>query len=365
MPETFSEKHPTLQMAWDATSLKALQFCPRNYQLSVLERWGSDSVHKSFGKYLAKGLEIFWKERLNGATIEEALVPAVREIGLLTLNPDGSQWGGQFVTSWHCLGETPYKNDKGNHAKCPFSHKGKWFPGEASDICGRCGSECETVVRYEPDSPLKHRISLIRAIIWYGLSQPDVLTDGLTPFLFENGKPSVEFSFYLPLDMHAYTGETYALCGHMDLVVHFGEETWVQDTKSTGHALDQRFWRGYHPETQFDIYDSVGGIIFQSMNFKGTIVDAIQLTSDGVNIVRRPMPSSEDQRAETWDDVKEWIRLAEQYARADYWPMNKRNCWLCEFNEICALPRSQREWTLKANPKFVQRPARWNPAQER
>jgi hypothetical protein len=125
----FSAHNPKLQIGVDATSLKSYQFCPRRYQYEHIENWRRQSVDLDFGLFIADSLEIYQKGRLAGLSKTDALLPALRYAFTATWNADGTQWGGEYVTQWHCLGETKYNNEKGNLAMCPFALVGGWLLG--------------------------------------------------------------------------------------------------------------------------------------------------------------------------------------------------------------------------------------------
>lgn len=374
--KAFSDINPALQIVWDASSLKSVQFCPRHYQYNNLEGWQVDKVDLVYGRLIASALELYQKARLDGKTkteatlaavrwaLEETWYPEVEEAHDLGEHHDVSvQWGGRYETLWKCEGTTPYKNDKGNRAKCPFAFERSWFPGDPPAVCGVCRSGIKTERRYVPDDDKKNRHSLIRAIIWYADDQPEELEEGLYPYTFPNGQKAVELSGKLPLPYSAQsTGERYVLAYNFDYIGVFGQELFIVDNKTTTKSLNDKFFNGYSPDTQFDTYDMIGSLVFPAIEIKGTLVDAIQVMVGGVEFGRRPFYKTEEQREEHLADLQSWLEAAEGYAVRRYWPMNKRSCWLCPFSKVCSLPPSQREGYLKSN---FTKGERWNPARER
>lgn len=367
----WSEHNPDLQIAWDASSLKNYQFCPRYYQLTNLEGWRGDSTDLMFGRFVASGLELYHKARLDGSTREEAVIIAIKEIMTETWFEDkdefGSvvqerQWGGHFETMWKCEGTTKYKNQKGNAAKCPFSHKGKWFPGDAPDICVECQSGIRTDRRYIPDSPNKHRISLIRTIIWYGLSQPEDIDDGYRPYVFPDGTKAVELSGRLPLPWKNSYGEQYMLTYNLDHIGQFGTELFIGDNKTTKKTLNDAFFNGYNPDTQFDTYDVIASVAYPDLDMAGVLCEGIQLLVSGVEFGKRIYYKTEEQREEHLNDMHHWFLDAELSAIQGYWRMNKRNCWLCPMSGVCSKPASQRQSILEAR---FEKQERWDPLQQR
>jgi len=371
MSQMWSEHNPKLQVFWDATSLDAFAFCPRHYQYSIIEGWRGSAVDLEFGGYMASALERYQKARLAGASREAALMPVLHWLLAETWNEDGSQWGGEWETFWRCTGTEPYKNAKGNRAKCPFSHKGKWFPMPTpGDECGECGSPLETEFQYVPGDDKKHRINLLRAMIWYVEDQPEDMDDGLQPYVFPDGTPAVELSWKLPFGDKNRYGEDYYLAGHIDYIGRFGNEIGPVDNKTTGHTLNGGFFAKYAPSTQFDTYDVAAQALYASrgLDMDWIAVDAIQLMKDTVRTGRHFYRKDAAQREEHLRDLGYLIRRAEDCAEdtapggsKGYWPMEKRNCWICPFKKVCAETPRRRESVLKDT--FVLQ--HWDPTEER
>lgn len=361
-PDTYSKEVPKLQLAWDATSFKAVQFCPRYYQYTVLEGWQADSVHLEFGRFVADGFERYQKLRLDGYSKEDALLRVTRQALEETWNEDGSQWGGYYEEQWKCEGTEKYKNEKGNRAKCPFAFEAAWFPGEPPSVCGSCGSGIHTERRYVANDSKKNRLTLLRALIWYGLDQPDVLEDGLKPYVFPNGQKAVELSGRMPLPYKAYTGEDYILTWNFDYIGDFGGEIFIVDNKTTTKSLNDKYFSQFSPDTQFDTYAMVGSIAFPSLKVRGTLVDAVSLSVSGVEFGRRPFYKDEDQNGEHLKDLGVWLAVAETYAKLDYWPMNKRSCWLCPFAGACSQSPKMRQGYMNST---FHKHERWDPLRQR
>lgn len=387
----FSAHNPNLQIVWDASSLKSYQFCPRHYQYANLEGWREPSVHLEFGGFLASALERFQKARLDGKSREDALVVAVRWLLEATYYPGTScdmgvgcnetglcyaeyaghpekcgrydtQWGGRYETMWKCEGTETYKNEKGNRAKCPFAFAAFWAPDDPPDICPYCRSNIRTARVYVPDDPKKNRQTLVRSLIWYGLDQPEKLEDGLRPYVFPDGTRAVELSGKLPFPYVNRYGEQYVLSWNLDYVGAFGNENFIVDNKTTSKTLNDKFFQQYAIDTQFDTYDMVGSIAYPTLRIRGTLVDAVQIMAGGTETGRRPYYKTEAQREEHFNDLGYWFKRAEEDAVAGYWPMNKRNCWLCPFSKVCSQDPSMRHGYLEA--AFTKQ-TRWDPTHER
>lgn len=383
-PSMFSEGNPQLQVVWDSTSLKQLMFCPRSYQLSIIEGWRQPgAVDLEFGVLFASAIEEFKKGRLEGLPKDAALLRSLKRVVEESWipggdsgncpcpdgcngceHPHGRPWGGHYAEQWRCTGTEPYKNKKGNKAKCPWSHKGKWFPEPAPSICGECGSATETHRHWLPTDKVKNRVSLVRAVIWYIEEQPEDMDQaGLKPYAFPDGRPAVELSFKIPLDLKTPFGESYILAGHMDSIMETsdGTERFITDNKTTKKPMGKAFFAGYNPSVQVQLYDIAGSILYPSLNIRGVAIEGAQILSDGARFGIQPFPQTEAQREESLTNILDWIKIAEGYAMKGHWPMATANCWLCPFKSICSKDPEVREMFLRAD--FEVR--KWNPLEER
>lgn len=361
----FTTKLPKLQRALDATSLNAVQFCPRYYQQSIIDGWrerGNNDLE--FGGFFASAVETYKKARLEGKTKHDATLLSLRYAIEATWSEEHGYWSGTYETAWRCTGTEPYRNSKGNRAKCPWSHKGEWFPEPSPDVCGSCGSKTEVQRQWVPCCT-KDRYALVRLVAAYCDAQPASTDEGgLFPIAFpdEQSTPAVELSFRYPLPWMTPDGEPYIACGHIDSLVQFGGENFIADNKTTTKTLNKRYWDTYSPNTQVDLYDLTGSVLWPGLELQGVIIEGAQITKTvgaqtGLGIMRR----SEAQREEFLRDLEYWISQLEHFAVNDYWPMNRRNCWICSFKQVCSAEPDRREAILAEN--FDKR--HWNPLEER
>jgi hypothetical protein len=353
---------PTLQRAWDATSLNALMFCPRSYQYSILGGWRQeDNEHLEFGAFFATAVEIYKKARLKGDDKEQGTLKAVRYAIERTWDRATGPWSGSYETAWRCVGDKPFKNEKGNKAKCPNSRAHLWFTGEGPDVCGSCGGTTETK-RQWVTARGKDRYNLVRLVCAYCDNQPDNASDGPFPIAFPDGTPAVELSFQVPLPYQTPDKDPFLLCGHMDSIMAFGGENFVDDNKTTGKTLNKKYWASFSPNTQVDTYDLCGNVLWPELQLKGMLIEGAQITkTQGVKMGYGIMRRTEAQREEWLKEIGYWLSEAEMFAKENYWPMNRRNCWLCQFAEVCAKDPDKREMYL--HEAFVQK--QWNPLEER
>ena len=196
------------QFAWDSTSLKNSVSCPRYYQFTNLEGWRSQtrSAHLEFGGHYAKALERFHKLRAAGREYWDA----AREVLQLLL-----------VETW-------------NH---DLDAKGNRIPGtgQAADWMHNT----------------KTRDTLVRSVIWY---LHHFENDSMETVVLDNGKAAVELSFTLELD-----GE-FIYCGHMDRLVSFAGDVYVQDQKAQPLSENILTPGGWRPLGSLAVGDLVIGV---------------------------------------------------------------------------------------------------------
>lgn len=144
--------------------------------------------------------------------------------------------------------------------------------------------------------------------------------------------------------------------------MQFGGENWISDNKTTTKTLGQRYWATYSPNTQVDLYDLTGSVLWPALNIQGVMIEGAQVTKTqgpelGIGLVRR----DDEQREEFLNELEYWLNQAEHFADEDYWPMNRRNCFLCPFKVVCSLTPHKRQ--AKLDEVFEKR--HWNPLEER
>lgn len=355
--------HPTiphLQVAWDSSSLGPLMRCPREYQLRIIEGWrpSGGNVHLTFGRLNAGAAEVYKKSRLEGMGKEIATLRAMEWAIVHSWDPTSGPFGGSYEEQWRCTGTTPYKNAKGNKAKCPWSHSGQWFPLPAPEPCS-CGSATETVRHWVAEDQYKDRPHLIRLVVGWCDSQPE--EGGIELVQFPNGTPAVELSWSLLLPFTAQDGHRHVLCGHFDTIDRLGNEHFISDNKTTKKALAPQYWAQYSPNVQVDTYNLAGAVLYPALDIKGVRIDAAQVLTEGVRFGSRNFYVSEEKNEEYLEELKHYLTRAEEYAVAGHWPMNRTACLICPFKSVCSLDPSRREDHLKAH--FVKE--HWNPLEER
>lgn len=324
-----------IQHSWDSTSLGLLKECPRKYQYSIIEGWRSQgsNIHLTFGSIYHSSLELYDKLRLQPLNHDEALQQVV--VHALT-----ESWIDQPNSS----GETI---------------RGPWTT----------------------DDPNKNRDTLLRSIIWYLDQFGD--NDTAKTITLENGKPAVELSFKFELDWGPNYSSTfkkawdenstelktlplnelfksdqqnYVLCGHLDRIVDYAGSVFVMDRKTTKTTLSPTYFNQYEPDNQMSLYSFASKVIFNSP-VKGVIIDAAQVAVGFTRFDRGVTYRTNDQINEWLGDMKIYLRQAEEYALANYWPMNDKSCFMCQFRRVCSRDPAVRDITLRSEFKKEY----WNP----
>lgn len=322
-----------VQYAWDSTSLGWLKTCPRLYQYFMVEGWSSkyESVHLRFGIEYHAALHDYELSRQAGIPHDDAVFDTINALLIRT---------------------------------------GDFRPNEETH--GKAGK-------------YKSRENLIRTVIWY-LDKFE--HDKAETFILDNGKPAVELSFRFELDWGPITAETfkdtpdggqfltgngqpYLLCGHLDRVVTFNDELFTMDRKTTTSTPSSWYFTQYEPDNQMTLYTLASQIVLGSP-IKGVIIDAAQIALDFSRFGRGFTYRTKDQIEEWLHDLRYWLGKAEEYATANYWPMNDKACNNfrseasgqvgCPFREVCSKSPQVRKEFLKSG---FERNERWNPLKAR
>jgi len=305
---SFSPRLPNLQLAWDSTSYNALDKCPRFYQHSIIEgRTGAHiNAHLKFGTIFHGATELYARNRAEGLGHDQSLTESLRYA---------------IVETWNPILRRPWASEE----------------------------------------PTKTRNTLFRSIVWYLDQFKD---DSLRTLILANGKPAVEFSFRFDTGLRTTNDEPLLLCGHIDRIVEWNDEMWITDRKTTKNELDENYFKQFNPHNQVSIY-SIAGIVALGETIRGLIIDGCQILVTGSRFRRQPIPNSDDLLEEWMKDFEIKTRQAEEYARENYWPMNRQSCghgrFQCQFRPVCSSEPSMRPDLLEA--LYVRRT--WDPLQPR
>lgn len=208
---------------------------------------------------------------------------------------------------------------------------------------------------FEDFTKEKNRFTLVRSVVWYYSNQR------LPKIVSLDGKPLIEASFRFALDLRSHTDENFGLCGHLDGICEEPTgDIFVNERKTTKSYLTSDYWAGFSPDTQISVYTLASRVVYP-FNVKGVIVDALSTTENFSEFASMPIERGPDVLEEFQRDLEITLRIADQYAKAGYWPKNEASCRLCPFKSICSRPPVVREEWLAA--EFIKRP--WNPLEER
>lgn len=193
----------------------------------------------------------------------------------------------------------------------------------------------------------KDRQTLIRSIVWYLEEYKD---DPCKTYILKDGRAAVEltFSFDYKPDI--------TFCGHLDRVVEFAEDFYIQDQKTTGASMGSYYFKRFTPDNQMSLYTAAGQIMWQ-LPVKGVMIDAAQIAV-GFTRFERGFAFRTSEQTEEWLVDAEWhIHNIWQATLKNQWPQNDSACQKyggCQFISICSKSPQVREDFLKTN--FEKRP---------
>ncbi len=295
---SFSPINTKLQLFWDSVSLGALKTCPRFYEYAIIEGWepkGQRNVHLEFGIWMHSGREHYYHSRAQGQDHETSLGLALHYV---------------LLGTWNKVLKRPWTSD----------------------------------------DPNKNRGTLIRSLCWY---LDHWQNDPMETLILADGTPAVELSFRYDTGLRATsTSEPIMLCGHLDRVGQLAGQTWLSDLKSTKHTIKgfsaAEYFAQFSPDNQMSLYDIAGKVVY-SLPVAGLMVDAVQVAATFTRFHRSPISRNDSQREEWFQSFAVYVKAAENYAEANFWPMNDKACFRCHFRPICARPPGARQMWLEAD----------------
>lgn len=289
-----------VQTAWDATSLTAAHTCSRYYYYSLIRgiQPKTTSVHLLFGAIYASALELFYKTRAKGHSIDEATIEMVRHA---------------MLESW----------DEENGVPMFF------------------------------DSTEKTRFTLLRSLVWYVEEFADESDAQIKTHHLENGDAAVEVSFSINVD------NDILLCGHLDRVVDYGDILYVMDQKTTKSALSNYYFSGFDLDNQMSLYPWAGQMLFGTP-VSGVIIDAAQITPNFTNFARGFTTRSKPQLDEWYEETMGTIERMQKQTYENFFPRNLTACGNyggCKFKHLCSVAPRAREAYIKSDYA----PHNWDP----
>lgn len=304
---------PDLPKAWDSTMLGLLKECPRKFEYVILKGWQPNgfAAHLAFGIAYHKALEEYARDMASGDEHETAVEKAI----FFCLNYGTRDEAGNFH---------PYD--------AQFTRE-----------------------------PTKTRDTLLMAVVWY---LEHFRNDPAKTYILRNGKPAVELSFKINLDLQTPDGDPFILAGHLDRVVTLGDDIYFMDRKTSKNQLSHRFWRQFTPNNQMSLYYAATQSVL-AKPARGGIIDAVELGVSYARFARQTIHRTAGQQREWLQDTYHWITQAMQYATDGYWPMNDKSCSSyggCPFQSICARDPKVRQSFLEHEGYHKRQ---WNPLESR
>ena len=352
--------------------------CAHRYQLGMIKGWRprENGIDVAFGSWVHLGIETFYRMVIeNGMSHDDALKRACLAVieaswrvevdpNDPTCPPQEGPMFGQYLDAWHCLGDVKgYKNEKGNPAKCPYSHVGKFFDGHGPDRCGKCGGTIERVTRWVPESKAKDRYNALRAVAWY----VDEMRDSHLKPVSIGSVPLVEC--HATVHGTDDEGRPFKFVMNFDAIKAFGDELFIADYKTTGMTMGKLYFSRFQPNMQADAYGALAPLArlrgFEEMalleGISGVVIEGMQVLVSGVRFGAQLFRMPDAYKKEVQEDIVRDINLAWAYAEKlgpdVAWPRNRSACTLCPFKIVCAAAPEHREAILAEH--FERR--RWNP----
>lgn len=325
-PSPFDENG--LQYAWNSTSIKLSQECLYKYKLIMLDGWQSPtlSLHLRFGLHYASALEEFHKAMALGVPRDEALIDIIADTMVVTWDYEKCETceGTGRALIMRCEGGQPYQRED----DCPDCNGTGDVPGSGT--------------AWETDDSAKNRPNLIRSIIWYLDHFED---DNTKTIILADGSAAVEHSLIVPVD------NDLLFTGHLDRLVDYAHNIYVQDQKTTKTTISQRYFEGYSPDTQMSIYTFMAKAAL-SIPVHGVMIDAAQIAVGFTRFERGFTFRSPTQLNEWYDNTMLDIERARAATREKHFPMNPTACGNyggCMFRRACSRSPEVRSQFLKAD----------------
>jgi hypothetical protein len=361
-----------LQHTYDSVSLKLLQGCLRKYHLKLVEGWQETETPPAlaFGRDLHTCLETYHKCRAHGLDHETATRRVARLAMLLgerLVSLDTTRTKETLVRSvvWYLL---EFENDPMKTAVLPNGQPAV----ELSFRLPIFGIEVEPTDELPPldYSEVSSYFNGNHERAIKALAQGRLLFGRLTGLAEADTMFRQAHQAFYTITVH------YA--GHIDRVVHFGDEVYLTDYKTSKHALTLEWVKGFDRSTQFLGYYTAGHILASQPNTvfpappAGVLVDGLQLGVNFTRFARFPLRYSATQANEFLENFEALVRIkAKTASDLDLWPTEgEETCNSyrrrdgsggCEFIQVCNAAPAARERMLKQLHHY----SVWDPSQSR
>lgn len=264
------------QWAWNSTALGDAKTCKRYYYYRQIMGYSDTKLNPNiiFGSHYAKACERYHRYISEGMTHTEALHTTV-----VKLLFDAEGWEPDVDSKW---------------------------------------------------ANTKNRDTLLRSVIWY--LEEFGADDNCKTVILASGEPAVELTFQFKVR------DDITLCGHLDRLVDYSGDYYVQDQKTTGSQLGAYYFNRFNPDNQMSLYTYASQVIWK-VPVKGVMIDAAQIAVGFTRFSRFVTHRTNEQ-------LTEWLKTAiyhiEETWRChdiNFWPMNDKACQLygsCPFLEVCS-----------------------------
>jgi hypothetical protein len=365
----------TLQWCYDSTSLMALQGCLRKYNFKLLQGYQQSDLPPSlaWGRDFHTCKETYYKCIAYGLDHETAVLRTTKLAMLLgerLLSLDTSRTKETLVRAivWYL---EEYKDDPFKTAllsdgrpAVELSFMLPVFDIEVGPTNELPPLDIKEVIE-ELGGEVTHS-QLVEAVCEGRKIFGELLLKGTE---YPTAAEELRKSFYT-ITIH--------FAGHIDRVVHFGDEVFVTDYKSSKYALTADWIKSFDMSTQFEGYYTAAKIMSSLPNSvfpsppAGVIVDGLQLGVNFTRFTRFPLryyPSTAEDFLQNFEAL---IRVkAEPAARLNLYPRESQSecdryrrqdgTGGCEFRSVCLKPTANHEQELQRN--FVK--STWDPSQSR
>lgn len=368
----------TLQWAYDSTSLTKLQGCLRKYNFSILQGWKEKETPPAlaFGRDYHTCQETYHKCIAYGLD-HETSVKRVAKLAMLLgerlLSLDTSRTKETLVRSiiWYL---EEFRDDPLKTALLPNG-----LPAVELSFMLPIFD-----IKIEPTDELP-ALDLKEVQEWFFENNNYWMSDYELSRCVAQGRKlfgsiidTSELDWLSEIVSQYFYSITIHFAGHLDRVVHFDDEVFVTDYKSSKYALTSDWIRGFDMSTQFEGYYTAAHIMSSQPNSvfprppAGILVDGLQLQVNGARFARFPLRYHPSTAEEFLTNFEALVRAkAEPAARLGFYPREAESecnhyrrrdgTGGCEFHKVCLSPPAARERELEQG--FIK--SIWDPSQPR
>jgi PD-(D/E)XK nuclease superfamily len=191
------------------------------------------------------------------------------------------------------------------------------------------------------------------------------LTDHVRPYLNSEGKPSLEYTFAIPLDDENFPehpdGEPFIYCGRFDMLGQYQDNPCVRDEKTTGYSIGRNWASQWDLRSQFMGYVwacQQAGLPLNTVVVRGIAIQMTQIVhAEAIKIYAAPLVEKwyEQLRRDMWRLRRAWDEQYFDYNLGDSCTAYGQ----CQFLNACA-SQNPENWFTEFEVKHWD-PTRKNP----